>query len=156
MISTPLWIQANVAVTSTGCNMDQGTPVVAYTPPHPQRGTGIHRYVWLALEQSEQCDASAILKSLEDAEWDSVRWLDHQTSLSPRAMAFHRASWTPVVSSLYANGRVQYAPSIVQSPSNGLMGQDGRVVVEQEPVFGLTIERSWEDVTQRLYKYAFK
>ena len=177
MLAEPLWLVSNVPVTKEGCAMDQGDSVLSYTPPHPQKGTGFHRYAWLALEQSEKVDKQVIASGLAEQRWDARGWLkatlDEQTGWKLCGLTFHRAAWTEGVSRLYQDGRIQKPDRVVRANQHVPATYNGnvhvqettvaapiestttRTVVQREPIYGKVVERDWMTVTRALNKYAF-
>ena len=169
MITTPLWIKSNISVSNEGGTLDvndaKAENVVQYTPPHPCKGTGSHRYVWLVLKQSAKLNKQDFLRYVDSNEWDMRAALSSEYASSlfsgVRGMVFHRSMWTPTVTEMYSKGIVKVPQFVAEQ--NGLQLRDDangngllKTVISAEPVFGKLIERPWRLVNRNLYKYAFK
>jgi hypothetical protein len=170
--ATPTYMRVNIPMSSPtddslAIDDSCGDSVLSNIPPHPLRGTGFHRIVWMALEQPERLDIRKLRADMQSTQYDMKKWLLQSTQYIPRGLAFHRCAWTPAVSDMYKNGQISELSSIYQSMQHSPQHDDSqpvvtdvnaedRVKVLQEPVFGRTIERSWEQVVRRLYRYAFK
>uniref|UniRef100_A0A0M3J700 Phosphatidylethanolamine-binding protein 4 (inferred by orthology to a human protein) n=1 Tax=Anisakis simplex TaxID=6269 RepID=A0A0M3J700_ANISI len=50
------WLVVNVP----GSSIDQGQTLTPYAPPTPPSGSGLHRYVFLAYQQSAQLNANSV------------------------------------------------------------------------------------------------
>lgn len=175
LIASPLWFLSNVKVTKSGIDLKNADEVIQYVPPHPQKGTGFHRYVWLALEQvgPDKITNSNILNELESHRWNMVSFLetfafndspkDPKTAINflPRAMVFHRAAHCDIVDKFYTDRKIQIPKyiyeqnSLRKSTDAPEKTSNGFVTVTQPPIYGKKINRTWEMVTRRLYKYAF-
>lgn len=156
MTAVPLWMVSNIPTANDGCSLTDADTVIPYTPPHPMKGTGFHRYVWLLVEQKDKMDASAIREQLKQVQFDMQHllnaWSD-EDQIALRGLAFHRAAWSSCVSDLYKNGQIS-APVLDGSMDNEL-DATFRCPVPQEPVYGKPIPRSWRTVQRRLYRYAY-
>lgn len=127
MVAAPLWSVVNIPAKDGGLQWDQGETLFDYVPPHPQKGTGFHRYVWLLLEEphtQEVRNRSWWLERWQNANWDAKTLFNSLLDKNeqgedwkwiPKALCFHRSAWTSRVSDLYAQGAVQLPSSLAQS-----------------------------------------
>lgn len=166
MIASPFYMVSNATVNDDNIvDSQKGDVILSYVPPHPQKGTGFHRYVWLALQQSSKISPEKVFKQLEQTQWDAKKFLQ-QSEMTPCGCVFHRAAWTPAVSDLYDQGQISeplcvaksslYTPSAPTNTETLSVDEYWRVKIDKEPVYGKTVDRDWEHVVKRLYKYAFK
>ena len=52
-ITKPIWIQSGMTVNrNTGALSSSTAPIIPYTSPNPQRGTGTHEYVFLVFQEN--------------------------------------------------------------------------------------------------------
>ncbi len=101
-----------------GCETKKGDTIYSYVPPHPTRGTGFHRYIFIVLEQSAQLDTAQLRDRFMQGEYGVKIVLEkmaHEGLLMLRGLTFHRASWTPFVSEMYKESRIKTFPTILQS-----------------------------------------
>ncbi|KAI3637581.1 hypothetical protein MIR68_004230 [Amoeboaphelidium protococcarum] len=153
----PLYICSNIKHGDV-----DGVEVMPFVPPHPQSGTSIHRYVCLLLEQTSGLvfTKEDIRQELQSCSWNAQQFLVKREDLVVRGLSFFRSSYEDqTVPQLYKDGRVLMPRSlVVNGDYDSLKSYDqDLVVVDQEPVFGRVLERSWENVMKaRVYKYAFQ
>ena len=169
MKALPLWWMANLKsqgqneVRFPSSSEASGGVVLPYTPPHPQQGTGFHRYAWLALEQKDVVDVQEVLVQWNQVQWDVQAFLaSNSAHYVPRGLCFHRAAWTRAVTDMYVQGQIRVAPHVASSltfvPGKvqpEVADAEEFVVLKQEPVFGRVAERDWETVVRQLNRYAF-
>lgn len=142
-------IRANITSDSKA-----GESFLSYVPPHPCRGTGFHRYAWVLCSHETALKKEVVLDALKKAEFDFSKFVNVQglQSIELRGLNFFRSAWSEKVSELFTGGLVK-EPACY---SEGVADEEGRVMIKSEPVYGKTIDRDWETVTRRLYKYAYQ
>lgn len=160
MTSIPLHLISNISKSSS-LSDDSGEIIIPYIPPHPTRGTGFHRYIHVLFSHSKPSNTSLLKANLEKYKWDVKKFFHSEEfdslNWNPRAMAFHRASWSPIVSEIYERGLVKIPANLrVDGKNENQAINDGWLNVKDEPIFGLPVKRSWKSVNRRLYRYAFK
>ncbi|KAI3638791.1 hypothetical protein MIR68_003289 [Amoeboaphelidium protococcarum] len=140
---------------------EDGVEMMPFVPPHPQSGTGIHRYVCLLLEQTSGVvfTKEDIRQELQSCSWNAQQFLEKREDLVVRGLSFFRQSYEDQTGpQLYKEGRVLMPCSLAVNGNDPVKSYDqDLVVIDQEPVYGRVLERSWENVMKaRVYKYAFQ
>lgn len=99
----PCCFRTNIPLSASRASQvteSQGQTILSYIPPHPNRGTGNHRYVTVLLEQA----TSDPLPSFQaERTGFNLRDLIATHSLTPVGIHFYRAQWSPVVSTIYSD-----------------------------------------------------
>ncbi|KAJ1760474.1 mitochondrial 54S ribosomal protein YmL35 [Coemansia sp. RSA 2167] len=122
------WIVSNVSASKmqNTADLDKGTELLAYVPPHPAHGTPMHRYVVAVLEQPE--DGQQRLDSAQVSRDMNMRDFVTEHSLRVVGLSFFRAEWNESVDDVYRDVLKQAAPRygpITIPPKN--VGPDGRM-----------------------------
>jgi phosphatidylethanolamine-binding protein (PEBP) family uncharacterized protein len=105
-----MWNHYTVA-NVTGNDLEKGQVLADWIPPAPPRDTGVHRYIWLLLEQPKgHIDFSEKPKTSSD--FDRVFNFANFVSkyqLKPRGICFHRTEFDKDVAELYSSWRAHYS-----------------------------------------------
>ncbi|ORZ41176.1 phosphatidylethanolamine-binding protein [Catenaria anguillulae PL171] len=99
-----------------------GTLVVPYVPPHPTRGTGAHRILAFAFEQSDSTDIPATLPRGISL-WELIQ----AHKLTPRGIHVWKAQWDASVSKVFTEVLNVKEPVFVTRPKIGRKGVDGLI-----------------------------
>lgn len=86
-----------------GNKIDQGQVLADWIPPAPPKDTGIHRYIWIVLEQPQKLDV-ADQPSLSSTDFNRVfqfREFIGRYKLKPKGLSFHRTQFDKDVADLY-------------------------------------------------------
>jgi phosphatidylethanolamine-binding protein (PEBP) family uncharacterized protein len=86
-----------------GNDLTQGEVLADWVPPAPPKHTGVHRYIWLLLEQPGKITFTETKRTSSD--FDRVIQFDQfikRHQLKPRGIAFHRTQFDQDVAELYA------------------------------------------------------
>ena len=85
--------------------------VLAYVPPHPQKGTKYHRYSIVLFQQSKAINAELVPK---DRSSFSLHDYEQAQHLKAAGIHFWRAEWKPeareTISAIYADILQQHEP----------------------------------------------
>ncbi|ORX61710.1 PEBP-like protein [Hesseltinella vesiculosa] len=90
------WMITNVELSATESQVQGGQTVLAYQPPHPQKGTKKHRYTWIAYEQPTKIDVTPMSR-----DGFNTKAFAQQHSLVTRGVNFVRQQWDASVSDIY-------------------------------------------------------
>lgn len=86
-----------------GDKVDQGQVLSEWIPPAPPKDTGIHRYIWLVLEQTRPIASGT--PSQSNTDFNRVINFHEflkQHQLKPKGISFHRTQFDQDVADLYA------------------------------------------------------
>ncbi|CAO3664799.1 unnamed protein product [Umbelopsis vinacea] len=124
-----LWLTTNVPLSATQSIVNGGDSILAYVPPHPQKGTKYHRYTIVLLEQPN--GKIEVPSSIESKRFDTRQFVQ-QHQLLPRGISFFREVWNEDVSGIYTD-----------------------ILKEREPVYGKPpkTDKYLDDVGQKSKKY---
>ncbi|KAJ2697214.1 mitochondrial 54S ribosomal protein YmL35 [Coemansia sp. IMI 203386] len=121
------WIVSNVPFSMNQIKADigAGNVLLPYIPPHPAKGTPVHRYAVVALEQPE--NGQQRIDSADVSRDMVLRDFVAQHSLRTVGISFFRASWNESVDAVYREVLNLPPPSYGQMPiPDNTIGPDGR------------------------------
>ena len=90
-------------------DISKGTTVLEYIPPHPTRGSNLHRFVFVLFEQKDREVQVENQPTLQDR-FRATSSLIEKHSLKPVGFSFFRAQWDPTVSDIYRDVLKQKEP----------------------------------------------
>lgn len=100
-------------------------------PPHPPKGSGIHRYVTILLEQSENVSVGEV-----ERQGFSLRNLMAAHNLQPVGIHYFRTQWSPAVSAFYADVLSAFLVLILVLKQRKADLILGHFAEQEEPEFG--------------------
>ncbi|KAI7834791.1 phosphatidylethanolamine-binding protein [Kickxella alabastrina] len=123
------WVVSNLqfSKSQTKADTSAGNVLLPYIPPHPAKGTPVHRYAVVAFEQAEagqqRIESAAVGR-------DSVlRDFAAQQQLRPVGISFFRSSWNESVDAVYRDVLNRTPPNYGPMPAlRKDIGPDGRKI----------------------------
>lgn len=86
-----------------GNKVEQGQVLADWIPPAPPKDTGVHRYIWIVLEQPQRLDV-ADQPTRSSTDFNRVFQFQefiHRYQLKPKGLSFHRTQFDNDVAQLY-------------------------------------------------------
>ncbi|KAJ2725262.1 mitochondrial 54S ribosomal protein YmL35 [Coemansia sp. Benny D115] len=123
------WVVTNLpfSMTQPKADIQQGTSLLSYIPPHPAKGSPMHRYALVAFEQPE--GGLARLDGIEVSRDMVLRDFVAEHNLRTVGISFFRAEWNESVDSVYRDVLGLQPPSYGPMPSPRRdIGPDGRKI----------------------------
>lgn len=88
--------RTNIPLSASQPSIDLNEAILPYQQPLPPKGSGIHRYVYVLLEQPSQLNADESDLTRENF---SVRDFMAKHNLIPAGVHYFRSQWSPAISS---------------------------------------------------------
>ncbi|KAJ2799432.1 mitochondrial 54S ribosomal protein YmL35 [Coemansia guatemalensis] len=123
------WVVTNLAFSKdqNKADLSAGTELLPYIPPHPAHGSPTHRYVVVALEQSN--DGQSRLDSADVSRDMVMRDFIAEHDLRVVGISFFRSSWDESVDEFYRDVLKQAPPRFGQAIAPRTdVGPDGRKI----------------------------
>ncbi|KAJ2614974.1 mitochondrial 54S ribosomal protein YmL35 [Coemansia sp. RSA 1365] len=127
------WIVSNLAFSKdqTKADPSTGSVLLPYIPPHPAHGSPIHRYVVVALEQSN--DGQNRLDSIDVSRDMVMRDFIAEHELRIVGISFFRSAWNESVDEIYRDVLKQAPPRFgLEIAPRKDVGPDGRKINSYE------------------------